>query len=616
MDEFDYEDLIPITNVESSQKQKKSKICIVSNKNNAMLKEENSLQKTNTNEKKEIRKDMNEKRNKNNLKVIPLGGLEQIGMNITIFEYKETMIAVDCGIAFPDDATQPGIEAIIPNISYIKENFSKFKGFVITHGHEDHIGALPYILKEINAPIYGTPLTIGLIKYKLNNSHLRNSTTCNIVNFGEKIDFGDIQVEFIKTNHSIVDAAALAITTKIGTIIHTGDFKVDYTPVYDDAIDLGKFAKYGDKGVLALMCDSTNAERIGFTPSEKKVGPIIDSLFYKYKKSRIIIATFASNVDRVQQIVNYANKHNRKVVLEGTSMINIIKVAKNLNKITLPDNVVISENEMENYSDEQLCVIATGSQGENMAALSKMANKTHKKIGITPNDVVILSSHPIPGNEKSISYIIDNLQMQGAEIVMQDTHVSGHACQEEIKLIYSLTKPKYAIPIHGEYRHRLAGLKIALETGINQDNIILIQSGDVVEFKPNKDFSITDKVSCEQVMIDESSHEPINEIVVNDRIRLADSGIVNIIFAFDKNSGIYLNNTQIMTRGFVKINESFDLIDELKEESISTMASYLNHGLLTKNVPIQEIQNKILNYIYTLTKKRPLVIVTIMNVSF
>lgn len=606
LDETPYEDL----DIKPKRKKEKA-IIIVQNDNNNMSDLNETFLCENRQESKKTKK------SKKTFKVIPLGGLDQIGMNITAFEYGNSIVVVDCGIAFPNEATQPGVEAIIPNVDYLIENITKVKGFVITHGHEDHIGALPYIIKKLNVPIYGTPLTIGLVQRKFQDAYIQNMCTCHTVNFGETINFGDINVEFIKTNHSIVDAAALAISCKIGTIIHTGDFKVDYTPVYDDAIDLTRMAKLGEQGVLALLCDSTNATRPGFSPSEKYVGPIIDSIFDSHRKERIIVATFASNVDRVQQIINSAHKHNRRVVLEGRSMVNIIAVASALGKIHLPDKVVINEDEMKNFKDEELCIIATGSQGENMAALSRMATQNHKKIAINSNDVIVFSSHPIPGNEKSVSTIINNLERQGAKIINQDTHVSGHACQEEIKLIYSLTKPTFAIPIHGEYRHRLAGAQIAEATGVNKENIFLLDSGNVLEFYSNKTAKVTKNVTSGSIFIDSYSKEPISELVIRDRTRLAESGIVNVIVAIDKKSGAFLDGPEIMTRGFVKVVDSKDLLDDLKEKSLKILSKYTNeYGLFECNtLPTSEIQGKISDYIFNKYRKRPMVILSILEIE-
>ena len=397
-------------------------------------------------------KNYSKKGKKSKLKIIPLGGLEQIGMNITAFEYGESIVVVDCGLSFPED-DMLGIDLVIPDVTYLKENISKVKGFVITHGHEDHIGALPYILKEINVPIYATKLTIGLIDNKLKEHNLLRTTKRKEVRFGQVINLGEFSVEFIKTNHSIQDASALAIYSPAGIVVHTGDFKVDYTPVYGDAIDLQRFAEIGRKGVLAVMCDSTNAERPGFTMSERTVGRVFDNIFNEHKNTRIIIATFASNVDRVQQIINSAYKYGRKVAVEGRSMVNVIGTASELGYLKIPDKTLIEIDEVKNYPDDKVVLITTGSQGESMAALSRMAASIHRKITIKPGDTIIFSSNPIPGNEKAVSKVINELSMKGADVIFQDAHVSGHACQEEIKLIYSLVHPKYAIPVHGEYRH-------------------------------------------------------------------------------------------------------------------------------------------------------------------
>ena len=384
------------------------------------------------------------KKGESKLRIIPLGGLEQIGMNITAFEYEDSIVVVDCGLAFPED-DMLGIDLVIPDVTYLKDNIQKVKGFVITHGHEDHIGALPYVLREVNVPIYATKLTIGLIENKLKEHNLLRSTKRKTIRHGQSINLGAFRIEFIKTNHSIQDAAALAIYSPAGTVIHTGDFKVDYTPVFGDAIDLQRFAEIGKKGVLALMCDSTNAERQGFTMSERTVGRTFDNIFAEHKNTRIIIATFASNVDRVQQIINSAYKYGRKVVVEGRSMVNVITTAAELGYLKIPENTLIDIDHMKNYPDDQMVLVTTGSQGESMAALSRMAASIHKKVSIKPGDTIIFSSNPIPGNEKAVSKVINELSAKGADVIFSDVHVSGHACQEEIKLIYSLVHPKYAI---------------------------------------------------------------------------------------------------------------------------------------------------------------------------
>ena len=387
--------------------------------------------------------------NNSKLRIIPLGGLEQIGMNITAFEFEDSIVVVDCGLSFPED-DMLGIDLVIPDVSYLKENIQKVKGFVITHGHEDHIGALPYVLKDINVPIYATKLTIGLIEHKLKEHNMLNHVKRKVIQHGQSINLGAFRIEFIKTNHSIVDASALAIYSPAGIVVHTGDFKVDYTPVFGDAIDLQRFGEIGKKGVLALMCDSTNAERPGFTMSEKTVGKVFDDIMSDHKNSCIIIATFASNVDRVQQIINSAYKYGRKVVIEGRSMVNVISTASELGYLNIPDKTLIDIEQMKNYPDDQVVLITTGSQGESMAALSRIAANIHKKVQIKPGDTVVFSSKAIPGNEKAVSRVINELSMKGADVIFQDAHVSGHACQEEIKLIYSLVRPKYAIPVHGE----------------------------------------------------------------------------------------------------------------------------------------------------------------------
>ena len=419
------------------------------------------------------------------LKIIPLGGLEQIGMNITAFEYEDSIVVVDCGLSFPAD-DMLGIDLVIPDVTYLKDNIDKVKGFVITHGHEDHIGALPYVLREVNVPIYATRLTMGIIENKLKEHELTRGTKRKVVKFGQSINLGHFRVEFIKTNHSIVDAAALAIYSPVGVVVHTGDFKVDYTPVFGDAIDLQRFAELGKKGVLALMCDSTNAERPGFTPSERTVGITFDNLFEEHKNTRIFVATFASNVDRVQQIINSAYKYGRKVCVDGRSMVNIIETARNLECISIPENTLIEIDQLKDYPSEKQVIITTGSQGESMAALSRMASGMHRKISIGAGDTVIFSSNPIPGNEKSVTKVINELIRKGADVVFQDAHVSGHACQEEIKLLYALIRPKYAVPVHGEIKHLKAQAKIAQTLGIEKENIFILSSGDVLEMGGNR----------------------------------------------------------------------------------------------------------------------------------
>ncbi|MCR4673398.1 MAG: ribonuclease J, partial [Lachnospiraceae bacterium] len=414
------------------------------------------------------------------LRIIPLGGLEQIGMNITAFEYEDSIIVVDCGLSFPTD-DMLGVDLVIPDVSYLLENEEKVKGLFITHGHEDHIGAIPYVLKQLNMPIYATKLTMGIIEHKLQEHNLSSQVRRKVVKYGQSINLGPFRVEFVKTNHSIQDAAAFAIYTPAGVVFHTGDFKVDYTPVFGDAIDLQRIAEIGKKGVLAVMCDSTNAERPGFTQSERTVGKQFDNIFAENTNTRIIIATFASNVDRVQQIINSAYKYGRKVVVEGRSMVNIISTASELGYLNIPENTLISIDELKNYPDEKTVLITTGSQGESMAALSRMANGMHRKVSIQPNDTIIFSSHPIPGNEKAVSNVMNELYRKGANVIFQDVHVSGHACKEEIKLIYTLLQPKYCIPVHGEYKHLKAQEALVKELGYTSDDVYILSSGDVLE---------------------------------------------------------------------------------------------------------------------------------------
>ncbi len=497
------------------------------------------------------------------VKIIPLGGLEQIGMNITAIEYEDNIIVIDCGLAFPSD-DMLGIDLCIPDITYLKQNAEKVKGFVITHGHEDHIGALPYVLKQLNVPVYGTKLTIALIENKLKEHNLVKSTKRKVVKHGQSINLGCFRIEFIKTNHSIADASALAIFTPAGILLHTGDYKIDYTPVFGESADLQRFAELGKKGVLALMCDSTNAIRPGFTPSERTVGKTFDAIFAEHNNNRIIVATFASNVDRVQQIVNSAYKYGRKVVIEGRSMVNVIGTASELGYIKIPEGTLIDIDHLKNYPDEKTVLITTGSQGEAMAALSRMASSIHRKVSIKPTDVVILSSHPIPGNEKAVSKVINELSIKGAEVIFQDTHVSGHACQEEIKLIYSLTHPKYALPVHGEYRHLMAQKGIAEAMGIPKENILIMSSGDVVELSQDS-CKVVDHVQAGAILVDGLGVGDVGNIVLRDRQNLAQNGIIIVVLTLEKYSNQLLSGPDIVSRGFVYVRESEDLLEESRK---------------------------------------------------
>ncbi len=552
-----------------------------------------------------------EKQNKK-LKIIPLGGLEQIGMNITAFEYEDSIIVVDCGLSFPED-DMFGIDLVIPDVTYLKENLEKVKGFFITHGHEDHIGALPYILREVNVPIYATKLTMGIIDHKLEEHDLLSKVKKKIVRYGQHINAGSFRVEFIKTNHSIQDAAALAIYSPAGTVVHTGDFKVDYTPVFGDAIDLQRFGEIGKKGVLALMCDSTNAERPGFTMSEKTVGKALGNIFEDHPNNRIIVATFASNVDRVQQIIDQACKNGRKVVVEGRSMVNIISTATELGYIHIPDQTLIDIEHLKNYPPEKTVLITTGSQGESMAALSRMANGTHRKVSIRPNDTIVFSSNPIPGNEKAVSKVINDLARKGAEVIFQDVHVSGHACQEDIKLIYSLLHPTYAIPIHGEYKHRKAQAKIAQELGIGKDHILIINSGDVLELDETS-AKVAGRVHVGDVMVDGLGVGDVGNIVLRDRHILAEEGIIIVVLTLENGSGQVLAGPDIVSRGFVYVRDAGDLMDDAQAVLNETMDHLSDKAVTDWSKIKQEIKDALGGFVWRETKRRPMIIPIIMEV--
>lgn len=556
--------------------------------------------------KQEIKK--NEK-----VKIIPLGGLEQIGMNITAIEYEDSIIVVDCGLSFPDD-DMLGIDLVIPDVSYLKENISKVKGFVITHGHEDHIGALPYVLKEVNVPIYATKLTIGIIEGKLKEHNILNTVKRKIVKYGQSINLGCFRIEFIRTNHSIVDAAALAIFTPAGIIVHTGDFKIDYTPVFGDAIDLTRFGELGKKGVLALMCDSTNALKPGFTMSEATIGKTFDHIFAENVERRIIVATFASNVDRVQQIINSAYKYGRKVIVEGRSMVNIITIASELGYIKIPDNTLIDIDQMKNYTDKQIVLVTTGSQGESMAALSRMAASIHKKVTIKPGDAVILSSSPIPGNEKSVARIINELSMKGANVIYEDTHVSGHACQEEIKLIYSLVKPKYAIPVHGEYRHLKAHAELAETMGVDKDNIEILSSGDVLSIG-YEGAEVIGKVNTGGVLVDGLGVGDVGNIVLRDRQNLAENGIIIVVMTLEKYSNQLLAGPDIVTRGFVYVREAENLIDEAKGVVAEAVDDCLSRRISDWGKIKMVVKDTLSEYLWKRMKRSPMILPIIMEVE-
>ena len=555
---------------------------------------------------------MKQENKHNKVKIIPLGGLEQIGMNMTAFEYEDSIIVVDCGLAFPSD-DMLGIDLVIPDVTYLKNNISKVKGFVITHGHEDHIGALPYVLKDIPAPVYGTKLTIGLIDNKLKEHNMTKTIKRKVVKHGQSINLGCFRIEFVKTNHSIADASALAIFTPAGIILHTGDFKIDYTPVFGEPADLQRFAELGKKGVLALMCDSTNAIRPGFTMSERTVGRTFDSIFAEHKNNRILVATFASNVDRVQQIINSAYKYGRKVVVEGRSMVNVIGTASELGYINIPEGTLIDIEHLKNYKKEDTVLITTGSQGESMAALSRMAASLHKKVSIMPGDVVILSSTPIPGNEKAVSKVINELSMKGAEVIFQDTHVSGHACQEEIKLMYSLIRPKYAIPVHGEYRHLMPQKGLAESMGIPKENVIIMSSGDVVEIG-DEGYKIADHVQAGGILVDGLGIGDVGNIVLRDRQNLAQNGIIIVVLTLEKYSNQLMAGPDIVSRGFVYVRESEDLMDEAQRIVDAAVQDCLRRHVSDWGKIKNIIRDSLSDFLWKKMKRNPMILPIIMEV--
>lgn len=551
--------------------------------------------------------------NTESVKIIPLGGLEQIGMNMTAFMYEDSIVVVDCGLSFPDD-DMLGIDLVIPDVTFLKDNIDKVKGFVVTHGHEDHIGAFPYVIREVNKPIYATKLTMGIIETKFREHNLLGTTKRKTVTYGQSIILGKFRIEFIRTNHSIADSAALAIHSPAGVIFHTGDFKVDYTPVFGEPIDLQRMGEIGKKGVLAMLCDSTNVMRPGYTMSEKTVGKTFETIFDENRKNRIIVATFASNVDRVQQIINASCAHGRKVAVEGRSMVNIINVAGELGYIKIPEGTLIDTEEIKKYPDDQVTIITTGSQGESMAALSRMAASIHKKVTIKPGDVVIVSATPIPGNEKSVARVINELSMKGAKVIFQDTHVSGHASQEEIKMMYTLLKPKYAVPVHGEFRHLMKHAELAESMGIDKDNIFILSSGDVLELSDEK-AEVTDKVPCGALMVDGLGVGDVGNIVLRDRQLLAENGIIVVVLTLDKYTNQLLSGPDIVTRGFVYVRESEMLIDD----ATTVVYEAVERCLENRNVDWAKLKSVIKDslgdYIWKKMKRTPMILPIIMEVS-
>ena len=551
---------------------------------------------------------------KSNLKIIALGGLDEIGKNITVFEYEDEIVLVDCGLEFPED-DMLGVDLVIPDVTYLIKNKEKIKGLVITHGHEDHIGAIPYVLKQVNMPIFATRLTAKLIEHKLEEHHLRNSVKLNVVNQGDTVNFGKMKVEFIRSSHSIPDAVMLAIHTPAGTVIHTGDFKVDYTPIDGQEMDLGRLAEIGNNGVLALLADSTNSERKGYTMSEKSIGPVFDNLFEGCKK-RIVVATFASNVHRVQQIVNSAVKFGRKIAVSGRSMINMIEAARELNYIDAPDDLFIDIDMIKNFTDEQLVIMTTGSQGETMSALTRMANGEHKKVTITSNDLVIISANPIPGNEKSVSKVIDQLMKIGSEVVysaLADVHVSGHACQEEQKLIMALVRPKYFIPVHGEYRQLMAHRDTAIEMGIAKENIFLTNNGRVLELN-EEEAKFTGTVPAGRVMVDGLGVGDVGNIVLRDRQHLSQDGLIVIVMTMDNQTGEIVSGPDVISRGFVYVRESENLMEDVKAFIREEINDLENRHVRDWSTIKSTLKDDLRDFIFDRTKRNPMILPIIMEV--
>ncbi len=551
---------------------------------------------------------------KEKLKIIPLGGLQEIGKNITVFEYGDDIVVVDCGLAFPED-DMLGIDLVIPDFTYLEKNQDKIRGLVITHGHEDHIGAIPYLLQKINVPIYATKLTAGLISHKLEEHRLLKSTKLKIVNQGQTITLGKIRVEFIRSCHSIPDAVALAIHTPAGTVVHTGDFKIDYTPIDDERMDFGRLAELGNKGVLALMSDSTNSERKGYTMSESTVGEVFDKLFFNCTK-RIVVATFASNVHRVQQIVNSAVENNRKIAVCGRSMINMISTAMELGYINVPENVFIDIDMIKNYTDDQLVIITTGSQGETMSALTRMAAGEHKKVTITSNDLVIISANPIPGNEKYVAKVIDDLMKIGAEVVyssLEDIHVSGHACQEEQKLMLSLVRPKYFIPVHGEYRQLIAHSETAKKVGIKPENIFLTTNGRILELNEDE-AALTGTVPFGKIMVDGLGVGDVGNIVLRDRQHLSQDGLIIVVMSMDSATGEIVAGPDVISRGFVYVRESENLMEDVKKMLKEEVRKLEEHGVRDWSTIKSRLKDSLRDYIFAKTKRNPMILPIIMEV--
>ncbi|SFD29827.1 ribonuclease J [Clostridium uliginosum] len=556
----------------------------------------------------------NKSKSKSKVKVIPLGGLGEIGKNITAFEYEDEIVIIDCGLAFPDEDLY-GIDLIIPDVTYLVRNKDKVKGFFITHGHEDHIGGLPYVLKQINAPIYGTKLTLGLIESKLQEHNILNDCTLNMVNAGDIIELGNLKVEFIRTNHSIADSCSIALHTPVGVIVHTGDFKIDFTPIGGETMDMQRYAQLGKRGVLLLMADSTNALHEGYTMSEKTVGEALENLFTK-ADGRVIVATFASNIHRVQQIANASIKNGRKIAFSGRSMEKISEVAISLGYLFIPKEMIIDLNKIKDYSNERVTIITTGSQGEPMAALTRIASGTHRSIQIENGDMVIISASPIPGNQKAVSSVINDLTQKGANVIygaIEDIHVSGHACQQELRLIHALLKPKFFIPVHGEYKHLINHAKIAEDMGMDKSNIFILETGDVFELARKK-AQVAGKVQSGRVLIDGMGVGDVGNIVLSDRKKLAEDGIITVVIVIDRENKTIISGPNIVTRGFVYVRDSEELIRDIRRIVVKSVERCLDNNVTEWSEIKNSIRREVDNFVYTKMKRRPMVLPIITEI--
>ena len=551
---------------------------------------------------------------KTKLKIIPLGGLEEIGKNMTVFEYGNDIIIIDCGLAFPDD-DMLGVDLVIPDISYLLKNKDKIRAIVLTHGHEDHIGALPYVLTQINVPIYGTKLTLGLVETKLKEHGLLSVVERNIVQPGQEVKIGAFKVEFVRSTHSIADAVALAIHTPVGIVVHTGDFKIDYTPIEGDMIDLARLGQLGKMGVLALMADSTNVERPGYTMSERTVGETFEELF-RNCNDRIIVATFASNVHRVQQIINAAVRYGRKVAVSGRSMENVVNVAVELGYMHIPEGTLIDIDQINRYKNNQIVIVTTGSQGETMAALSRMAFSDHKKVDIEPGDLIIISATPIPGNEKLISKVINELFKKGANVIYEslaDVHVSGHACQEELKLIHSLIKPKYFIPVHGEYRHLKQHANLAESLGMKSQNIFIMSIGKVLELTEDS-ARLAGSVPAGKVLVDGLGVGDVGNIVLRDRKHLAQDGLIVVVVTISGENGSVIAGPDIISRGFVYVRESEDLMEQVKIVAKQALEKSEESKVTDWSSIKSIIRSSLSEFLYEKTKRKPMILPVIMEI--